>query len=358
MLRNFLHFLNIIINNYVLLSIPISFIILFIFFNFNKVDYTNPTTFTKVETIQTNVSIDNYLLSCTLNVPIEKCFNSSFNSSKKRNVLLLGNSQTMSTVIRANISDNTAIKYLYDNVKQSDFLPISLSFPNANLQEQFLVLETITNKIQLDTLILPIFLDDTRENGVRTDVKVYTGFLSINNIENKSAPEKSVQTNNKLDAIAKGNLISVYADLYIPYWNRRSEIKNSIEYNIYLLRNFIFNIKKSSKRKINKSYYSINLDYLNKIIEHTTLKKIKLIVYMAPIPPGSSIYDEVEYTNFSNYLKNIKSENYNFYDLSDIIPKTSWVLDPNNSREYLDYMHFDGYGHMLLGNTLSNLLIK
>jgi hypothetical protein len=264
----------------------------------------------------------------------------------------------MSTVVRANISDNTAIKYLYDNVKQSDFLPISLSFPNANLQEQFLVLETITNIIQLDMLVLPIFLDDTRENGVRTDVKVYTGFLSINNIENKSAPEKSVQTNNKLDAIAKGNLISVYADLYIPYWNRRSEIKNSIEYNIYLLRNFIFNIKKSSKRKINKSYYSINLDYLNKIIELTTLKKIKLIVYMAPIPPGSSIYDEVEYTNFSNYLKNIKSENYNFYDLSDIIPKTSWVLDPNNSREYLDYMHFDGNGHRLLGNALSNLLIK
>ena len=77
------YFHNIILNNYVIFSFPICFFVLFIFFNFEKIDYTNPTTFTKVETSQLKITSDNYLLSCTLYVPVETCFNGSFNTGSR-----------------------------------------------------------------------------------------------------------------------------------------------------------------------------------------------------------------------------------------------------------------------------------
>jgi len=344
------YYLNLILNNYIIFAFPICFIVLLTFFNFEKIDYTNPSTFTKVETAQLKITADNYLLSCTLYVPIEICFNGSLNTLKKKNVLLLGNSQNMSTIVKDNINNNTVIKYLYDNLKESAYLPISLAFPNANLQEQYFTLETVSKKINLDTVILPIFLDDTRENGLRDDVKKY-----IDMADNESTTNKDFI---KLNKVSKHTLISIYADKYLPYWNKRIEIKNSIEYNLYLLRNYIFNIHKSSKRRIIKSNYLINLDYFEKIIDITNKNNIKLIVYIAPIPPGANIYDNNEYNNFFSYLNNINSNNYIFYDLNDSIPKSHWAINPNRSNDYIDNMHFDGNGHKLLGNILKNILLK
>ena len=341
------YYLNMILNNYVIFSFPICFFVLFIFFNFEKIDYTNPTTFTKVETSQLKITSDNYLLSCTLYVPVETCFNGSLNTLKNKNVLLLGNSQNMSTIVKDNINNHTVIKYLYDNLKESAYLPISLAFPNANLQEQYFVLETVSKKIKLDTVILPIFLDDTRENGLRDDVKNYIG-----KGDDVSSTNKEI---NELIGIAK---LSIYTDKYLPYWNKRIEIKNSIEYNLYLLRNFIFNIQKSSNRRIIKSYYLNNLNYFEKIIDFTNKNNIKLIAYIAPIPPGAKIYDNNEYNEFLNYLKKINSNNYSLYDLNDSIPKTDWAINPSKRNEYIDYMHFDGNGHKLLGNILTNIMFK
>ena len=125
------------------------------------------------------------------------------------------------------------------------------------------------------------------------------------------------------------------------------------------MRNIIFNIEPSTKRKIIRSNYEANLKYLDNIITITKIKNIRLVLYNPPQPPSqSSFYDDREYSTFLAHLNKLaQNNNFEFYDFTNIIPKSSWLKNPNNET-YLDYMHFDEEGHKTLAKEIHNIIIN
>ena len=81
--------------------------------------------------------------------------------------LYLGNSQSHS-INQLKEGDNTMSGFLFDELISDSILFLSTSIPNANLQEHYLLFEYFKQKLKsLDLLILPVFFDDFREDGIR-----------------------------------------------------------------------------------------------------------------------------------------------------------------------------------------------
>jgi len=354
MLKDYLKLSNLLIKFDLLVAFLLFLVVINYFYRGIYVDYSDPSSFTKVNTVQKKIEMDNILLTCTLNFSIDECFKLKANSHKKKQGIWMGNSQNLSVIEKHNANNDSAIKHLYDIMNSDTMLVTSLSLPNANLQEQFYILNAITKDYEINFLILAIFLDDTREFGIRDEV---FKFIS-NDSASLEKPFSQFKNHSKSESKYKSK-ISSYADEYLPYWSERTNAKNWINYQLYLLRNIIFNIDPSTKRKIIRSNYEANLEYLVDIITITKIKNIRLVLYNPPQPPSnSSFYDDIEYSTFLCHLKKLSQKNnFEFYDFTNIIPKSSWLKNPNKET-YLDYMHFDEEGHKILANEIHNIIIN
>ena len=82
-------------------------------------------------------------------------------------------------------------------------------------------------------------------------------------------------------------------------WRNRTNIKTNIFVGLYNLRNTIFNIKPTSKRKVIKSSFKNNLKSLINILKFTDEAEISAYLYIPPIRQDYEIpYDLNEYKNF------------------------------------------------------------
>ena len=103
--------------------------------------------------------------------------------------LWLGNSQ-LHGVNQLKEGEANCISYLFEKLQQEDKEVVGVSYPNANLQEFLASVLYYSSKIPLKTIILPIFFDDMREDGIRSDLQendlvntVHRYPLYIQNIE-------------------------------------------------------------------------------------------------------------------------------------------------------------------------------
>lgn len=80
-------------------------------------------------------------------------------------LLILGNSQTHS-INQLKSDDVNFVELIAKRIdKNQDVL--CASFPNANLQELLLAYQYLKTKVPIKQLIVPVFMDDFREDGVR-----------------------------------------------------------------------------------------------------------------------------------------------------------------------------------------------
>lgn len=175
---------------------------------------------------------------------------------------------------------------------------------------------------RIDNLILPIFLDDTRDQSIRESLKNYISKICNNfqplstNKYKKENDLNNISNNNKLDkTILKQTF--VLKDI--------QSINSHFRVFIYKLRNSILGIKASSKRKIIPAAYEFNVKVLENIID---LRKSSGMPTILDIPPllhfasGKEIpYFRDDYLNFKNEMNDIyHKENCIFFDLDSIIP--------------------------------------
>ena len=149
----------------------------------------------------------------------------------------------------------------------------SIWIPNATLSE-FKEINLSIEKcvLEIDYLIIPLFLDDTRA-GIRESLKDYSSKICGNS--NKSSSDEN--RNMALAPITN----SQYSDRFIlnrmPYIKEAKNLNSHFRIFLYKLRNTFFGITASSERKIIPKEYNKNIGSLKELISLRMKKNLPIL---------------------------------------------------------------------------------
>ena len=286
--------------------------------------------------------------------------------STKKTIFILGNSQTQSV---NQLKNNQSNLIELVSFTLPEYNVISHTMPNMNLQEFWLSISYWSTKTSIDKVIIPVFFDDFRENQVRSNFINFAGeenfiisgkdFIS-NRINTKISNEKKSENVLNLGQILEVQILEFLNGNFFS-WGNRQVIKSKIFVGLYNVRNTIFNIKPTSKRKVIKSSFKNNLKSLINILKFTDESKISAYLYIPPIRQDYEIpYDLNEYKNFKKQMRDtILNFNGNFKNFETIVPPNFWgdKQSTNLSKKTeIDFMHFRFEGHKILSDSLSKFV--
>ena len=283
-------------------------------------------------------------------------------------VLIIGNSQTHS-INQYKKGDETFTKILADSLNKKSIDVISSSVPNATMEDFYLLYKYWKENQNPKVVLLPIFLDDTREDGIQ-DV-FYKNVSSYRMKEENPITKKINDQLNKLGQTESSDLaalhqtfqektenkLDVFLDKHFSPWHYRPEIRGSFFNNLYKLRNTVFGIDAKTKRGIIKNVYDENMTAFHYILEDAQRSNIKIIVYIPPLRNDYEIpYYKDEYINFKKQVEAI-SKNYDaeYLNLENAVPNKYWGTKGTRTFKGLvdiDFMHFQYPGHIIMANTL------
>ena len=306
---------------------------------------------------------------CNLNIPINNCLNEDL----ENNIVLLGNSQLNGINQKKDI-DHLTSYYLVNRFKDLNTNLITFALPNGSISEFLILYEYLNSKIKFDKLVISLVFDDLREGGIRPDLSLLFDDLDFKNNFNinqnrKKILKKIIKQNDVVknyenkdsiqDTVEKK--INSFLNTCCNYEKKKKYAANKIYHNLYLLRNFIFNINPSSERKMIPSFYQDNIESLKKIIKLSKKNNIYLYFYIAPIRQDIKLpYKMSEYNNFLKLSKKISEfYNINYKNFEKIVPNNLWGTKPGTSIDRkieVDFMHFQGPAHKILSSHIYNML--
>lgn len=277
-------------------------------------------------------------------------------------LLSFGNSQSDTINQYKPGIDHLFIYYLAR--KYLNFNVINLNAPNSNLQEMFLGVVNAKRIFgsKINTVFIPCVFDDTREDGIRTEIdslikenksvlnKYPSGKLMIEGIKEDKAKEENFS-----DILLKykaENMLNDFLEEHSKIYASRGAIRSLLNTQLYFFRNWVFGIKPTTKRKKIDVAYSRNLIALKDIASFCESHDIKLFFYIAPLRQDIEMpYVKSEYDNFKKDV----SEIHQTYNLENIVPGKYWG---ETNGDWVDFMHFRGEGHILLAKELEKILKK
>ncbi len=302
---------------------------------------------------------------------LDSCISSYRSEGHKRSIILwLGNSQ-IHAINQYKFGQETAVPILHRRFQEVDKYLLTLSQPNASLQEHYLLFAHIINQFPIEMLILPIVFDDMREDGIRLSLNNAfknhntTGLLSYSDFG-----KKLIDNNIKQDlagndmAALEGTIqesfekyLNKHLDDFWPIWSERSSLRGSLLNFLYEFRNWSLGINPQSKRKIIPGRYQKNRDAFEAILQLAEMYSIKVLVYIAPIRNDIKMpYDDEEYIFFKKEIKEVSQENkVDLVNLENIVPGKFWGSKESTAigeMQELDFMHFKSEGHELLAERL------
>lgn len=294
-------------------------------------------------------------------------------------LLILGNSQTHS-INQLKESDMTYNEKLFLDYKDS-LDALTISFPNANLQELYYTFNYTSLEYPVKTLVLPIFMDDLREDGMRD---VYLKGIAKEKFFLKDTSALSVSINeeiaaflNKKDEITTNTdnaglreTIQEKSENYLnnalsekwSLWKNRKKVRGQIFTSLYNLRNTVFGINAQTKRKMIPRNYKKNIQALTTMLDLAKTKKVKVLLYIPPIRQDVEVpYNLKEYAKFKEEIESL-AEAYDvvtFANLEAIVPGEYWGVKKSTNasgKAELDFMHFQYEGHNRLYQSLKENL--
>jgi len=308
---------------------------------------------------------------------VNKCLEGYKNSRPDEEVVLwLGNSQ-LHSINQMKVKDLTASHLLHRfNIDNSKYV-ITLSQPNANLQEHYILFEYLMEKLPIKTLVLPVVFDDMREDGIRNSLLEILKNKNIIKILNESNIGKKIylnasdkdSTGNDLSAL-DGTIqekveifLNTQLKSYWSIWNSREQFRGQLFTRIYFLRNSLLGINPSSVRKKIPGKYLKNFQALAAVLESAKKQKVEVLLYVVPLRNDVKIpYNIDEYKSFIEEIELLsKSSDTRFLNLENLVPSDYWGTKASTSNiggQELDFMHFQAGGHQLLADIIYKELQK
>jgi hypothetical protein len=297
-----------------------------------------------------------------------ECINSA-NKSPYSKVLWIGNSQ-LHAINQFQEGDIPAPAILHNLLKKENKFLSTFSFPNASLTEKYFLFKYLIYSMDIETLILPIVMDDLREGEIRKDIKNIGNNKDFMNtldlpdlstfqlLSNSGVNEDLDGLKNTIQQKSEFALNQKFSE-HMEMWERRPEMRAALFINLYKLRNTIFNISPSSERKMVPAFYKTNLFFLRKTLNEAAKNQIDVILYIAPIRNDVKIpYNQEEYASLKNEINNLSKEfDITYLNLENTVPNKFWGSKDstnNSDKDELDFMHFQHSGHIVFSNAIRN----
>ena len=305
----------------------------------------------------------------------KNCLDAYIQNGKQRDVVLwLGNSQ-LHAINQFSEGDKSASFYLHNILRDKDRYLFTISIPNANIQEHLVLFEYARQHLPVKTIVLPLVFDDTRETGVRENLQstVYQpaikdrlretsiGKKLIDQCEISVVSDDERQVKDKTIQDQSEEYLNDKLASYSGVWAKRADLRGNLFVSLYKFRNYILGINASSKRRIIRGSYVINLEALKALIETAQHANIEVLTYIAPIRNDVPIpYDEDEYSNFKEEVATItRNAGGTFFNLEELVPNESWGTKESTGLARgpeVDFMHFQSEGHERLANAIDESL--
>ncbi|MEM9820477.1 MAG: hypothetical protein AAF985_05375 [Bacteroidota bacterium] len=296
----------------------------------------------------------------------------------KEVILVLGNSQTHS-INQLKPGEVTYNELLFTDF-QEEYDVLTLTYPNAGLQEFFLTISYALNQYPIKAITVPIFMDDMRENGIRTTAftdlaeQGYrlqdTTLIALKINQALSKLNTSNDTDDDLQALRETpqekteKYLSDQLSAQAMMWKERPKVRGELFISLYRLRNSILGINAQTKRKMIPSYYRDNLEALEGLLRLGEHANVVTFCYIPPIRQDVEVpYDLSEYNNFKKDIAQLTQQYPNTYfsNLEAIIPAEYWGVKKSTNisgKAELDFMHFQYQGHELLYSKLKEELTQ
>ncbi len=297
-------------------------------------------------------------------------------------ILFLGNSQTHS-INQQKKDEVNFIELLYKSRVDSKDDILCISLPNSGLQEFYLVYEYWKKLLPIKVLVIPVFMDDLREDGIRNfyfEELIHSKFQledTTDQVSNRINSELRSywQANNQTTVSADNKPESVVtfqerSETYLNQkleksktWINRPNVRGEFFNWLYRFRNTVFKIKASTIRKMIPQRYQSNMQALKLLMDDCVKEDKKVILYIPPIRSDVTLpYDKNQYEQFKNGIKEMADERKpltSFKNFETIVPGELWGYKAATSldaEKEIDYMHFKFIGHQILADSLQRTL--
>lgn len=295
--------------------------------------------------------------------------------NKKGVCLILGNSQTHS--INQKKTNQTTYVELLHNRSENPYV-LAHTIQNVNIQELLLSIQYIQSNLEIEKIILPVFFDDMRENGIRDlfftkpinegfrlETTYDTEFITEMNLHIGDFNSASENKGNEIKYLSTQDIVEKQLENVLSnnfkIWADRPKLRGKVFTDLYLLRNSVFNITAQTIRNKIPAIYDKNLMAFKEIIFFSQKNNIELYVYIPPIRNDISIpYNLDDYDDFKNEIRELCQEHkVQFENFEDIVPGKFWGMKSStsgkNELEY-DFMHFQYDGHKILDSVIYNFV--
>ncbi len=290
-------------------------------------------------------------------------------------ILWLGNSQlhAINSYVKG---QKSASQLLHKKLLNKNKYLMTISLPNASLEEHFFLLLYLKAQLPIKKVLLSIVYDDTRENLIRDNLlslleknKKLISFTDDFAKKRYIEQTKEKQSINNFDLDSQllqkkvENFLNTKLSSFSNLWASRIHLKSEIYIFLYKLRNSIFNINPETVRRKIPGVYEKNITALKTFKNNLLVSNIEGIFYIAPIRSDIMLpYDKNDYSKFKALIKSMENlRNIYFYNLETLIPGKMWGSKDNtklNNEKEIDFMHFKSEGHQILTNTLFDKLVK
>lgn len=292
-----------------------------------------------------------------------------------RVVLWLGNSQVFA-INNIKPGDTTAVLPLHAGLREQDLDLVVMSYPNANLQEHYATYAYLKAHVPLRAVLVSLVFDDMREDGLRARLAPMLDDPKAAATLEQSAIGKHLldgHSESPADGAQSGSSASLqersesaltgWLEKHSHLWAQRQQMRGGTMSFLYHTRNAALGITPQSKRKVIPSRYADNRAALEALLKDAARSQVTVLAYIAPLrsdvePP----YVMAEYSAFREDMRAlVAAHGGRLADLQDLIPARYWGTKGTTSfdgRPELDFMHFQGPGHLLIAEALREFVAR
>ncbi|MFZ4689639.1 MAG: hypothetical protein ACOYLS_10425 [Polymorphobacter sp.] len=289
-------------------------------------------------------------------------------------LLWLGNSQ-LHAINQPAPSDETAPVLLARSQRPRGVEVQAMSFPNASFAEFYLAYLLQKQQRRIDVLVVPLFLDDTREGKVRDILQPVALTPAINTVL-RAVPagrhilgELPKAETDATGAAAKDTSLQARSEAAITaaleaccgFQTMREQARGQIEIQAYGLRNTIFGVTAQSIRPIIADSYDANMAALDAMFADAAAAGTHIIAYIPPIRQDvTTPYAPADYARFKAETRALAARHgAEFIDIDAIVPGPLWGTKASTNlggAPELDFMHFQEPGHIAVAARIRPLV--
>ncbi len=280
----------------------------------------------------------------------------------QRLAIVVGMSQMYWINDRASV-DRTISEWIDDAYQSKGVRAFGLAAPNLDNEEAlfYLLATTVAPETHPYAMVYGVCFDKFRNTDIRPTLQSFLlrrpdllrdwkRIAERYSGRYPQAAEKMLGTLRDIEAarnkVAEQSLESRLRDRLaaaLPIVAARRDLNGKLLQILFDLRNFVFNIKASTKRPIIGARYDLNRQFLEMLADEARARNVKLLPYIIPLNTlAETPYVTSEYEGFKAwYAEFTKARGLRFVNFENLVPAAEWGLSSGEP----DFKHFSGAGH-------------